>query len=265
MDYLKIFASVVLATAVGALIYFVTKPSETESTDPPISEEDTTYAIVPAYFYPTLSNLQGPYTQLSESTIPMKIIINPANGEDAVAPPNADWVKAIELLAHKYTLGYVYTSYGERPISDVKNDVLGYLNNGWNVRGFFFDETVSDNSKLGYYDELSVYIKGINHDLEIVFNPGVPSSDRMLELCDVSIEFEGTAETFQQGVLTLSPDHVNRRYSACIVHGASTFDQTLMDEMIASYTGVYLLEDDTYNHLPAYWDDMQNSIVHANK
>jgi hypothetical protein len=70
------------------------------------------------------------------------------------------------------TIGYVYTSYGQRPLADVKADIQKYLK-WYNVNGFFFDETLADATREAYYTNLANYVRSIKPSYLVVLNPGV--------------------------------------------------------------------------------------------
>lgn len=236
----------VLLSAYIVMIYHFSRKPYTPSTTNPASDN---YLLVPMYIYPTVANMKY-YYMVHESAQPMKVIINPNNGEDALTLPNSDWKKALEVIKDKETLGYIYTLYGDRDLSILMSNVDGYIDNGWGVSGFFFDETLATDNKVDYYAQIAEYVQ--SKGMSVVFNPGTESAESMRELCDISVEFEGNANTFD----SMSFAAQNREGVACIVHGALEFDPHLFNNMKAAFQGVYMIETDAYNYLPAYWDDL---------
>ena len=79
------------------------------------------------------------------------IVLNPANGVEATAPPNSDWVQVVDMFKDKdnvLLIGYVSTNYGdaskEAPAMD---QILGYIKD-WSCQGIFFDETKFSSTNL---------------------------------------------------------------------------------------------------------------------
>ena len=94
--------------------------------------------VYPLYVYPTAANLAGIYTTVAKSaaTVPITVLLNPDNGDQASCPPNADWAAAIALLAahNVTTIGYVHSSYGSRPLAEYTKEIQAYTS-CWGVSG----------------------------------------------------------------------------------------------------------------------------------
>lgn len=50
-------------------------------------------------------------------------------------------------------IGYVYTSYGARPLTNVLADIAAYAASS-NVSGIFLDKCANSTNLLGYYTQL---------------------------------------------------------------------------------------------------------------
>jgi hypothetical protein len=80
------------------------------------------------------------------------IIVNPDSGPGDTALPNADYLPAIQKLnafPNARTVGYVRTTYGNRSLDDVLQDISTYA--GWanssqgiEMHGIFFDEAAHE-------------------------------------------------------------------------------------------------------------------------
>ena len=74
--------------------------------------------------------MAGIYSEVAAAarTLPVTVIINPGNGDQAgPCPPNGDWAAVIALFgAHPNvsTLGYVHSSYGKRPLAECTDLVM---------------------------------------------------------------------------------------------------------------------------------------------
>jgi len=90
---------------------------------------------VPAYFAP------GPEWQRVIAAAPTvgMVIINPANGPGASAVSGYTQVIAQARAAGIIVLGYVSTSYGQRPEADVIADINGYYDN-YSLSGIYLAE-----------------------------------------------------------------------------------------------------------------------------
>ena len=81
--------------------------------------------LVPAYFYPAGDGSKD-WDRLfaASATVPIVAIVNPASGPGKKAAPNYLELFAKAQRTEKITLiGYVPTSYGKRPLAEVKADV----------------------------------------------------------------------------------------------------------------------------------------------
>lgn len=242
----------------GWLSYWlITKDDEDDEDDNSSNESNESndnVILVPMYIYPTQQNLSDAYKKIMDTpqSNNLLVIINPNNGNDAFNFPNSDWVEGLDMLASHKTIGYIYTSYGNRSLEEMKSNIDAYLTNGWDVQGFFFDETVSNNDFLNLYTELNNYVKSKSTDLFTIFNPGVdPESNDILNIPDMTVTFEGTTQDFMKRI-----PPTNKINKACIVHSQPQFDLDLWNLMKTEYQGVYLIEDDTYTHLPLYWNNL---------
>lgn len=113
--------------------------------------------VVPAYFYP--SGGGGLWTQLNSAAaqVPLTANMNPGNGPGLAVDGNySTAVNSLRAVGGN-VIGYVYTSYGSRPIADVLADVDRY-DTFYNVDGIFVDEMANTGpaERLNYYK--SIYV-----------------------------------------------------------------------------------------------------------
>jgi len=98
-------------------------------------------------------------------------VINPGSGPGPNPLPDANYTREIPLLRrfdNVRLLGYVATTYANRDIALVREDVETYAawparsaNGSLAVNGIFFDETPQafDENALAYYQELTSLVK----------------------------------------------------------------------------------------------------------
>lgn len=96
-------------------------------------------------------------------------------------------------------LGYISTSYGNRPLATVRADIARYRQlfaGQYAIDGFFLDETATISAKLPYYKNLAGTIRSRAGGY-IMLNPGVyPTIPDLFRIGDVTVAFEGTAATY---------------------------------------------------------------------
>lgn len=99
------------------------------------------------------------------------VIVNPHDGPGISDPFDANYAREIprlNALSTVTTLGYVKTSWGDRPLSEVETDIKAYAGwaknfetSGLGVKGIFFDETPNlyDAKKAAYLKDIDQTVK----------------------------------------------------------------------------------------------------------
>lgn len=156
-----------------------------------------TDVMVPLYVYPGNSTWTNPDWKAAVDAIKdnpdihFYVVINPNSGPKNTSDPtgynggycnvyndtnyiphgcNRDWsthLAAINKLSNAQTIGYVYTSYGQRPIEDVEADILewaqwdmaptwdaGAKDASISMHGLWFDEIGIDSGNYSAYADL---------------------------------------------------------------------------------------------------------------
>lgn len=172
--------------------------------------------LIPAYLSPRaiVDLVTGPAR-------PRLVVINPASGPGPDA--RASYGRAVWAAqdAGARVLGYVPTSYGSRPVADVRADIDRYMS-WYGVDGIFFDEASPSAAQLPYYDALSRGIHASGERL-VVLNPGVVPAGGYFDIADVVVTFEGPYAGYARAVARM-PDWVRRQPPervAHLVYGAS--------------------------------------------
>ena len=117
-------------------------------------KEEKRGLIVPIYFYDL-----NKWQDVVNVNIDEIAIINPSNGPGSNIDEN--YVNFIDDLVknNKSPIGYVYTKWGNRDISEVENDIDTWMVFYPNIKGFFIDEAATGLDKFEYYKDLANYIK----------------------------------------------------------------------------------------------------------
>ena len=223
--------------------------------------------LIPLYSYP---NWYDPEAYIwddvasTNSQIPITAIINPANGPGS-CPPNVDYQHGLNDLreAGITILGYIYTSYGERDIEDVKRDIDQY-DQCFDIHGIFLDEVYGGScsaERCEYYQELYEYVKSRPNLDAVICNPGTQASECYLShpACDTTVVFEGYSSSWPEyEPCTYVTSYPPERF-AMIAHSVPDVDtmKAHIDLTVARNIGYVYATDDTlpnpYDSLPSYW------------
>jgi hypothetical protein len=216
--------------------------------------------LVPAYFYPTSGGHWNSLNQAADR-VPLVAIVNPNNGPSTSI--NSNYTSAINALrnAGGRVIGYVYSSYTARPLTEVKADIDRYLA-FYTIDGFFVDEMTNDTdaAHLAYYEELHQYIKAKRSSYLLVGNPGINTAASYLlrPTVDALVTFESNT-----GYPAYVPDPWTQAQPAT-AFGHLCYDVATPDLMtnyvqlaVARNVGyIYVTGDrgsNPWDTLPSYW------------
>lgn len=215
--------------------------------------------LVPAYFYPGAPWSTNHWADMAASPNAARVtaIMNPKSGPGEV--PDAGYQSAVVELKHAggRVLGYVATGYATRDPAEVLAEVAQYRT-FYGVDGVFLDEMANSPDKLAYYTSLYDQIKATDGSLQVVANPGLPTSSDFLRAADVLVTYEDA-----QGYATATqPDWAASQppsRSANLIYGAGDADTMAQYMALAARRNVgYIYVTDAagsnpWDTLPAYW------------
>jgi hypothetical protein len=210
--------------------------------------------FIPAYFYPGSLWTQA----ISGAPIVDVMIMNPASGPGT--SQNSDYVTAVNNAeaAGIKVIGYVHTSYGARPMSEVLSEVDLYKQ-WYGVSGIFLDEVSSSAANLPYYQNVSDYIRSTNGTY-VALNPGTVPDQGYISIGDTTVIFEGTYNTYK----TWTPPSWVFSYPASkfthLVYATSS-SKNMKDAILTKSKNrnagyVYVTNDvlpNPWDTLPSYW------------
>lgn len=211
--------------------------------------------LVPAYFKDETfwDVLEG-----APSSPNFYVVVNPSNGPGTESDPFFSDVILEFRRNGKSPIGYVYTSWGERPLSEVESDVDRWLGFYPEVSGFFFDEVSVDSDKLPYYRELYRYVKS-KGKYTVVLNPGTLPSSELFSVSDLVVIFEADYSNLKN--LSASPDF---KKSACIVTGVpKTKWKSVLNTLNGKCSFVYITLEkgsNPYGSLPDFFSDEVKAV-----
>lgn len=197
------------------------------------------------------------------SNAPIVAIINPDSGP-GLGFPNTDYLHGMADLraGGVQMIGYVYTSYGARPLTNVLADIAVYAASS-NVSGIFLDECANSTNLLGYYTQLYAAAHSQPGFSLVVVNPGtqLPEAFVAAPAADVAVIFEhetGWPAYATDGYVAQFPPH---RFAALpYAVGQATQMHDFVDLAVQRNVGwIYVTDDDLPNPwdaLPAYWTNL---------
>ena len=257
--------------------------------------------LVPAYSNPANPDGSNMWNTLIEtaatSDVKLNVILNPSSGPGGsqIDPnyihPNPDRSSPLLDLenAGGVIYGYVATTFGDKPIEEVKaeidryNDPEYYYNTGFQLDGIFLDEMSNQNDpeKIAYYTEIKNYIKSTFPDSDkIIGNPGTSTIEAYVDTVDTLVTFENYGINYRENYN--QPDWVEN-YSADrfahLIHTESLESDMQLDVQLAKSRNVGMIyitddvcnpdfgpgcTDNPWNKLATYWEAQSDLVLPEN-
>jgi hypothetical protein len=228
--------------------------------------------VVPAYFYPSPGSDWGRMTA-AVSQAPITAIMNPGNGPGNNPDANYTAVTNAFTGAGGNLIGYVYSSYGSRPLNQVLADIDRYAQ-WYPIEGIFVDEFANnaDPVVLDYYNAIYEHVKGINPDWEVMGNPGTTTVEAYLTrpTADRLMVWENFGSTYPGH----TPSAWNANYDSTrfvnLLHTLASGDTAASYVDLAverNVDGIYFTDDvlaNPWDRLPTYWDQFVAKVASVN-
>lgn len=168
-----------------------------------------------------------------------------------------DWVEQAKRAKNSgaQVLGYVRTTFGKRPKTEVLQEIKNHLD-WYDVDGVFLDEAVngwSDEQKpyVAYYQDLHDSLKALyGSAFWVVNNPGSNTIEEMVSTADVLMTFEQSAEKYLNSEFAITPDFY-RNYPSSkfwhVVHDVTAENyRAVMEKADAEHCAHIYLTDLTF-------------------
>ncbi|HEY3761513.1 MAG TPA: spherulation-specific family 4 protein [Verrucomicrobiae bacterium] len=213
--------------------------------------------MVPAYFSPDLQPEYWSELDFGASQVPLIAIMDSNNGPGT--SKTTGYVNALLQLhqAGGAVIGYIYTSQGARPLTEVESDVDTYLS-WYNVDGFFFDEMASDanTTNYDYYQSIYEYVKSKGNYI-VAGNSGMNTQESYISLptVDIAMIFEGYSTNYTDWLpSTWVNDYPPTRF-ANLPHFVTDATTMTNDVYLAANrnAGWVFVTGATYDTMPSYW------------
>jgi hypothetical protein len=228
--------------------------------------------VVPAYFYPSAGSDWIDLNAAADD-VPITAIMNVFNGPGTSL--NSDYVAAVNAFraAGGRVIGYVYTSYTARPLSQVLTDINRY-DTWYNIDGIFVDEMSNTGpaERLNYYKAIFDHVKAIDPNWEVMGNPGTttleqyltwPTADRLMVFENVGSSYPGYAPS------SWNFDYY-RSHFVHLVHTEDSATDMLNHLELAvarNAGGIYVTDDvlaNPWDRLPNYWTQLVEGVALIN-
>lgn len=245
--------------------------------------------LVPAYANPCCDGGPNMWSSLiatageASRSYDVHAILNPASGPSSARDPNYLNDAGVGPLADfrnagGITHGYVATTFGDRPIDEVKADIDAYVSGHYAgfVDGIFFDEMSNDLADVGYYQELHSYVQSQQPGARTIGNPGTtftnnPSGQNSFDATDyinsldTVMTFESTADEYTNNYTSFPHlENLDRLKISHVIHTLASWDATLLDTAAERGSGFLYVTDDIflnvatdnpYDTLASYWSE----------
>jgi len=221
--------------------------------------------IVPLYTDPSVGKTWNTLieTKLSHPSLTIAAIINPDSGPGHSKDPN--YISGTERLnsAGVLMLGYVPTTYSDRPLAQVSSDIDKWKKFYPQVHGIFFDEQSNTPGKETYYQQASSYAKSKGFNFTIG-NPGTNTVPTYLKTVDVVLIYESAGVPNLNDYKSWIP--YDKRKLGMIPYGVPSLPVSWINSAIELVGWIYVTDDvapNPWDSLPSYFNDMATLLASA--
>lgn len=241
------------------------------------ANSDAVSLLVPAYIWPD----PGVYSQLAEAGPSAIVIITGANsGPPEPGHPRTDlYRRTFGQLASSGVrlIGYVHTSYGQRPLQEVIQAVQHwYAGYGECLSGIFVDEASckATHESVTYSAALRKSVKAHGDQQLLALNPGTAIDAQLAQQADIVLTFEDTWDMWLREPKSSRRGRVAAGGSgaqpapAVAVHGTSVLSAAEVTAQLrraqqlgyayAFFTDAAL--PNPWGTLPAYWQQLVAAV-----
>jgi hypothetical protein len=208
--------------------------------------------VIPLYLYPGPQWKYLMEVKKANPSVPIVTIINPANGPgDHVDPSYVEGIDSLRSVGIT-VLGYLYTSYGERPTRGVISDI-GKYSRWYHVDGLMFDEMSNFLWHMDYYSSLNDYAHSFGY--KITFgNPGIGIPSNFVGTMDIICIYE-SAGFPQMPTVSRQRTGYQRSNFAMISYDVKIWDPDFVHEAANHVGWIYVTDanlPNPYEKLPSY-------------
>ncbi|KAK0644388.1 Spherulation-specific family 4 [Cercophora newfieldiana] len=234
------------------------------------------FVLVPLYIYPSSDSWEPLFAAArSYPTQGFVVVVNPDNGPGSSPAPDCNYLRALlELssLANVTILGYIFCSYGDRPLIEIEAEIRVYRDWGsppsgaLRIDGVFVDEVPSEQGCIDYLSSITHFSKQTLRSSHgghavVIYNPGIFVEPNFYEAADYIVVFENAAsewgsEYVRDNLAVLPP--VLRGRSIAIAHSQGCIEEQRRfreDVVSAGFAGHFSTGMPGYTRFCANWED----------
>jgi len=214
----------------------------------------------------------------ASSGVKIIAIINPSSGPSASGPDSTYNTYMAKLTAAGVDMvGYVHTTYGDRAIADVKNDINIYATKYPNLKGIFIDEASASASDIAYYQQVYTAITSKSGYVNAILNPGTQPDQGYLAVSTNLVIFENAASLLKNNFaswVTCAPNAAAKagykyKFSGIAYGAGSSSVSSVVSTMMNSGMGLVYVSDGaagccTYNTLASYFASEATTVASFN-
>jgi hypothetical protein len=223
--------------------------------------------FIPYYVDPTASAIKPIIAAAQEyPTVPLRVILNPDNGVGSSSQSVYVTGSAALQQANIGTLGYVYTNYGQRPISEVEAEISNWV--AWyQPNGIFLDE-MDDSLDLSYYEQLTAFAKSLG----VQYVMGNPGDNDLPTSAGPEVD---TINVYENPGLPKNLTQFNKWQQAgdppskisLIAYGIETLPTSFITQAAPVFGWIYVTNksgSNPYNGLPSYFSNLMSLVNSLN-
>lgn len=246
------YAKVIFVILLGVMVFSLSQTA--------FATHPSTGVILPLYVSPGNAWHDVVQEKIKHHKVPMLVIINPLNGSGHVKNNNyADGIH--KMQSHDISvLGYVYTNYGTRNSTDIKNEITNYKN-WYNVNGIFFDQMSNVPGNEVYYADLTNFVKSLGLTFT-VGNAGVDTKPSYIKTVDNIVIYENN---MLPSISSLAGWHKNydKNNFSIIAFGIDGLDKSFVSDASNSTGYMYVTNGvlpNPFNSIPPYFGDLMDAL-----
>jgi hypothetical protein len=207
--------------------------------------------IVPLYSYPTDASWKAIVAaKQMHPTVAVRAIINPDSGPGASVDPTFQTGIAALDAAGIVVLGYVATTYAQKPAAAAQVEIDAYKGFYAGVRGIMFDEMSNTPGDEAYYQGLDQYAKSKGLAVT-VGNPGSDVPETFIGAVDTIFVYESGGLPDLSKVPSYYAQHAREGFGV-IPYAVPALDAAFVASARKQVGFIYLTDDD----LPNPWDTL---------
>lgn len=212
---------------------------------------------VPLYVYPAGDGLEQ-YGRLvrvrvAHPSVPVTVAINPSSGSGVQMDPNYEAAVSMLQAAGIVVLGYIYTSWGSRSISQALAEIAVYRQ-WYGADGIMVDEFSTDVQTAAYYKRIRDYARSLGMTF-VMGNPGTDVPVQHLGLADNFIIYENAGLPARDWVGGWHEAYPKQNWSCCS-YGVPLPDDSRAIKLLSRRLGFIYVTDggmpNPYSSIPRY-------------